>query len=113
MPFNLVMEMYEDEEGYFWMYRSCYAKGEDACFKDLFFFHSITFDTLNFEERFGDTAPFEPIDIKAITANKAGSKFCIQTTSTTYSWSLKSGFEALPENWIVLLSFVCTTATPP
>ncbi|HFA49418.1 MAG TPA: response regulator [Bacteroidetes bacterium] len=108
LPFNLVMEIYEDSEGYFWLYKSCYLKNEDGCDKTLAFFHPLTFDTLSFETRFGETAPFTQSDIEYITSNKKGDIFCIRTKAAAYRWVANKGFDKLPPNDLVSIPYVFT-----
>lgn len=108
LPFNLVMEIYEDSEGYFWLYKSCYEKNSDNCHKTLSFFHPLSYDTLNFEARFGSDVPFSQPEIEHIIANKAGNTFCIRTTAATYRWQVNKGFDAIPSNGLDERPYVFT-----
>lgn len=97
-PFNQIMEIYEDNEGYFWLYRSCIRKPVDYCFKDLFFFHPITEEVLTIEQRFGDKMPFEPKEIDFILEAKNHQSIGILTQKGTFLWNTKSGFRKIPSN---------------
>lgn len=108
LPYNLVMEVHEDSEGYFWLYKSCFRKNEDNCFKSLIFFNPNTYDTLNWETRFGNTVPFFPRDIDHIQSNKKGDVFYIRTQEATYKWKGNEGFEKLPPNELDSRPYVFT-----
>lgn len=108
LPFNQVMEIYEDKEGWLWLYRSCVSKDKDYCFKALAFFHHITHEVLTFEERFGENPPFIPTDIEAIVSNPANGDICIVTALSTFLWTSKEGFRILPANHIDKRPYIFT-----
>ena len=68
LPFPQVMEIYEDSEGWLWLYRSCVEK--QSCTYDLAFLHTITHQVLTFEERFGTLVDFTQADITSIVTNE-------------------------------------------
>jgi len=96
LPFPEVMEIYEDDEGYLWLYRSCYSKNEDYCTKDLVFFHAITHEVLSVEKRFGEEMPFELHEIEAIVSSSDGKILYIRTLKGTFSWTSTTGFSIFP-----------------
>ncbi len=96
LPFNQVMEIYEDKEGWLWLYRSCKGKDKDYCYKDLAFFHHVTYEIQSFEERFGVEAPFKPTDIDFITTSPSNNKFVITTPNQTWLWTVDTQFKVLP-----------------
>ncbi len=51
LPFRQIMEIYEDADGWFWLYQSCFTKPN--CERDLIFFHPLSQEVMTFEERFG------------------------------------------------------------
>lgn len=69
LPFRQVMEIYEDAEGWFWLYRSCLAKPN--CEPDLAFFHPLSQEVLTFEERFGQEVSIKPHQIKSIAVDSS------------------------------------------
>lgn len=95
LPFPEVMEIYEDTEGYLWLYRSCFSKSEDYCTKALVFFHRITHEILTPEERFGDEIPFRLHEIQSIHSDRSGQTFYIQTARKTYCWKGSGGFRQI------------------
>lgn len=108
LPFNQVMEIYEDSEGWLWLYRSCYKKDKAYCFKELAFIHHITHEILTFKERFGENPPFVPTDIEDIISNPRNGDICIVTASTAYVWTAQDGFRILPSNSIDKRPYVFT-----
>lgn len=96
LPFNQVMEIYEDNEGWLWLYRSCQGKDKDYCYKDLGFFHHRTYEVKSFEERFGVDPPFKPTDIEFITSSPSNKKLVITTLHQTYLWTEDAQFQVLP-----------------
>lgn len=68
LPFNQVMEIHEDSEGWLWLFRSC--KEKRSCTRNLAFLHSITLEILTFEERFGEEIDFDPKEIVSIATNE-------------------------------------------
>ncbi len=73
LPFNQVMEIHEDSEGWLWLFRSCYHK--QGCTRNLAFLHSITHEVHTFEEHFGDKVDFGPEDVVSIMTNEIGDVF--------------------------------------
>jgi hypothetical protein len=98
LPFQEVMEIYEDAEGYLWLYRSCFSKNEDYCTKNLTFFHAITHEVLSPEERFGSDIPFKSEEIERLVASLDNSRVGICTGKASYIWTQADGFKRLPAN---------------
>lgn len=96
LPFPEVMEIYEDAEGYLWLYRSCYSKNEDYCTKDLVFFHTVTHEVVSVTERFGEKIPFKLHEIERIVSSEKGDNVYIQTLQGTFCWASNTGFTLLP-----------------
>lgn len=87
LPFRQVMEIYEDEEGWFWLYRNCISKPD--CIIDLAFFHSVTHQVMTFEERFGKNIGFQAKDITGFLRD---SQYLHFTANKKFiSWSPEGG----------------------
>ena len=84
LPFPQVMEIYEDAEGWLWLYRSCV--GKQSCTYNLAFLHAITHQVLTFEERFGDQVDFPQADITSIVTNENDDVF-LSARKQVIQWS--------------------------
>lgn len=67
LPFNQVMEIHEDSEGWLWLFRTC--KEKQICSRDLAFIHSITHEVHTFEEHFGEQLNFKSDEIFSILSD--------------------------------------------
>lgn len=92
LPFPQVMEIYEDQEGWLWLFRSCLRKSD--CFKDLCFFNSVTHQVLTFEERFGEKTPFQPEEIVSIMSD-ASQMIYITAKNHLIQWSAEKAFQQI------------------
>ena len=95
-PFEEIMEIYEDEAGFFWLFRSCFSKGEEYCYPDVFFFHPLTEEVLTFKERFGETTPLDGRDIRFVLNSRNGHWFFIRTEDQSFIWTAEEGFQIFP-----------------
>lgn len=92
LPFRQIMEIYEDSEGWFWLYKNCHNKPN--CEKDLAFFHPLTREVLTFEQRFGEKVSVRANQIQSLVQDAqniyftADHKFLI--------WSGKKGIQEIP-----------------
>ncbi len=87
LPFRQIMEIYEDSEGWFWLYRSCHTKPN--CIKDLAFFHPVTHQVLTFKERFGDKVSIEANQIESILVDSSSIYF--SADNKLFIWSSEQG----------------------
>lgn len=104
LPFPQIMEIYEDAQGYFWLYRSCFSKNEDYCTKALAFFHPVTFEVKTFSDYFSH-APFEQEDIEFITSSTSREFFYVRAKGLHYLWSAIQGFQQLNTPYNVFMLF--------
>jgi signal transduction histidine kinase/DNA-binding response OmpR family regulator len=84
LPFPQVMEIYEDDEGWLWLFRTCYHK--QGCIKNLAFLHSITHEVHTFEEHFKGQLGFNPDQIANILADEQGTIF-ISSGQEVIQWT--------------------------
>lgn len=84
LPFNQVMEIYEDSDGWLWLFRSCY--GKNSCARDLAFFHSVSHEVLTFEGRFGGKVNFSPEEILGILSTDNGDIY-LSAKNQVLQWS--------------------------
>lgn len=98
LPFNQVMAIYEDAEGWLWLFRSCFHKDKDYCFKDCVFMHSVTHEVKTFEAFFGDEIPFQRNEIEFIRSSPDYQKQIIVTPAATYIYTASKGLNSLPGN---------------
>ncbi len=73
LPFNQVMEIHEDSEGWLWLFRNCQLKSN--CTRELAFLHSVTHEIRSFEEHLTNSNDFLPRDIESIIENEKGDIF--------------------------------------
>ena len=88
LPFRQVMEIYEDAEGWFWLYKSCWSKGK-KCERNLVFFHPITKEVLTLAQRFGNQATISPGQISSIIQDSITVYFTAD--HTLFMWSVEKG----------------------
>lgn len=84
LPFNQVMEIKEDSEGWLWLFRNCQLKSN--CIRELVFFHSLTHEIHTFKEHFKNELDFLPKDIESIIQNDKGDIF-FSAKKKVYQWS--------------------------
>lgn len=84
LPFNQVMEIKEDSEGWLWLFRNCQLKSN--CIRELAFFHSVTHEIHTFEEHFNNELNLLPKDIESIINNEEGDIF-FSGKKKVYQWS--------------------------
>ena len=92
LPFRQIMEIYEDSEGWFWLYRSC--KRKPNCEKNLAFFHPLRQEVKTFEERFGTGISIEPYEIEGIF--QSHSKIYFTANQKLFIWSSDTGIREFP-----------------
>lgn len=92
LPFRQVMEIYEDSEGWFWLYRSCLRKPN--CKKDVAFFHPLTREIMTFEQRFGKDLGFQVSAITGIAQDST--KIYFTANKKFISWSAEQGIQVVP-----------------
>ncbi len=73
LPFNQVMEIHEDSEGWLLLHRTCV--GKESCIPNLAFFHTITHEVHSFDEHLGELVNFEAKDIISIYSEEDGTIF--------------------------------------
>ena len=92
LPFRQIMEIYEDSEGWFWLYKSCVRKPN--CERDLAFFHPLTKEILTFQQRFGNQTAIKAKQIESIGQDSTTIYF---TAGHNFlSWSSDKGFSETP-----------------
>ncbi len=92
LPFRQIMEIYEDAEGWFWLYKSC--KYKPNCIKDLAFFHPITREVLTFEQRFGNKVSITSDQIACV--RRDSSNFYFTADRKLLIWNATSGIREIP-----------------
>lgn len=91
LPFRQVMEIYEDADGWFWLFRSCLRKPN--CEKDLAFFHPLREEVQTFEERFGDKTSIQANQIEGIVEDSGNIYFTAE--HQFFIWSSKNGIKGI------------------
>ena len=92
LPFRQVMEIYEDSEGWFWLYKSCFKKPN--CERNLAFFHPLTKEVLTFEERFGQKVNIRASQIQGIGQDSTHLYFTADRKLLI--WSAQEGIRETP-----------------
>ena len=92
LPFRQIMEIYEDTDGWLWLYKSCLYK--PLCQKDLAFFHPLTQEVQTFEQRFGKQLSVQPDEIVSIAQDSLNIYFTADHKFIT--WSSEKGIQERP-----------------
>ena len=83
LPFRQVMEIYEDREGWLWLYKSC--RNKPSCQRNLAFFHPLTHKVQTFEQRFKDRVTVRADQIQSMAQDPAGIYFTAGQKLLIYS----------------------------
>lgn len=92
LPFNRILEIYEDNEGWFWLYNSCESIFE--CEKGLVFFHPLTKKVLTFQERFGNQTTIKANQITSIAQDSSNIYFT--ANKKLLIWSREGKLKEIP-----------------
>jgi len=84
LPFNQVMEILEDDEGWLWLFRNCDHK--QGCIRDVAFLHSVTHEIHSFEQHFKNNLDFEAKEITSIIRVGEGS-ILLSAQNLVIHWS--------------------------
>ncbi len=95
LPFLRIDEVFEDSEGWFWLYKNCKNQSYDdqiSCDKNLAFFHPLTKEVLTFEQRFNQ-ASVKPNQIEGIFRDSI--RIYFTADQKLLNWSLEAGLQAV------------------
>ncbi len=93
LPFRQIMEIYEDTDGWLWLYRSCHSK--PLCERNLAFFHPLSKKTLTFEQRFGDKVSVSPDQIASVAQDSRKNIF-MTADRKFLIWTAEQGIKEVP-----------------